>query len=174
MGNRHVQSRGPVLTRRAQHWDHTETMRAAENAFDAYVQTSAALQHYVSVTDRKGPIRRMDEDQEAPRQPAAKPLLVWSTARGRWYRNNGVLLVLEGELWRVILFYMRKTNADTSTSLYDAMSREVEGVERRDVVQVWQIWQNTGLDRTVFTQGVQWELSGQEGRPLKPAALSVH
>ena len=112
------------------------TMRAAENAFNEYVQTSAAPQHYVSVTDRKGPIRRMDEGQEAPCQPAAKPQRVWSTARGRWYRNHKVSLVLEGELWRVNLFHLRKTNTDTSTDLYDTMSREVAGVECRDIIQV--------------------------------------
>ena len=115
----------------------------------------------------------MDEGQEAFRQPAAKPQLVWSTARGLYYRNNGVLLVLEGELWRVILFYLRKTNTDRSTSLYGAMSREVEGVERRVVVQVWQIEQLTGLNRTDFTQGVHWGLSRQGGRPLKPVAQSI-
>lgn len=114
----------------------------------------------------------MDEGQDAFRLPPAKSQLVWNTKRGRWYRRNGVLLVLEGELWRVILFYLRKGNTYDANSLYEAIIQEVEGVERRDVVQVWQIWSKSGLNRTDFTQGVQWELSGQEGRSLKPHVQS--
>ena len=162
---------GSYLTTRVQ-WDHSETLRAAKNLFSAYVEKSATLTHYISVTKRRAPIRRMDEGQDIFRLPVAKSQLVWNTARGRWYRRNGVLLVLEGELWRVILFYLRKGNTYSATELYDMMIQEVEGLDQRDVIQVWQIWQKTGLNRTDFTQGVQWELSGQNGKPLRPPTQS--
>ena len=172
MGNSKLPPRGSKPTVLVQHWDYPETRLAAESAFDAYVQQSAALSHYISVTDRKGPIRRIDQGQDAFRLAATKSQFVWNATWGRWYRKNGVLPVLEEELWRVILFYLRKGNTDDATSLYDMLSQEVEGVERQDVIQVWQIWRKCLLNRTDFTRGVRWELSGQEGRRLRLAAPS--
>ena len=50
----------------------------------------------------------MDEGQNSSAPSVAKSKFVWSTENGSWYRSNGVLLVVEEEPWRVILFYLRK------------------------------------------------------------------
>ena len=65
-----------------------------------------------SRTQRTGPLRRMDDGWGFSALSVAKSKFMRSTENGRRYRLHGILLVVEEETWRVILFYVRKVRSE--------------------------------------------------------------
>ena len=65
----------------------------------------------------------------------------------------------------MIRFYLRNRSVWESNDLHEAIKQGIEGVERRDIEQVWGLWNRNGLSRRDFTEGVQWKLTGQQDGP---------
>lgn len=132
----------------------------ARAEFEVFIRVTRAPRHFLSVNSPVNPLRREDGNfvTKQTQLTLIRDCYMWDESTNRWTLKNGGLLVTENEIYDVILSYQRVVK-NTSEALWDRISDDVEGVQRRDVERAHQLWKAHKLGELDLTDDALW------GRP---------
>jgi len=122
-------------------------LKFAKDAFDEYLQDAARPEHYLSVDQAIGPLRRMDGDSiSLIRQKFIGSRFTWNDTTGRWETVEGSLILAEDKIWNLLCRILCQTDERSERKLYDNLKEKVEGLLLVDLRTALTIWRDHALD----------------------------
>lgn len=88
----------------------TKQLTDARHKFDAYLGKALVAGHYLSVSSREAPLRRVDGDKVTALAQLAiiRDRFTWDDVQSRWTLNDGRRIVTEDEIYDIILSFQRQ------------------------------------------------------------------
>lgn len=122
--------------------EHRRRLAKARAAFKTYLEKDKPQYHFVSVTVRENPLRRADPNPitSSSRRATIRESYMWDDSRGRWTTKNGLPLVLEDEIYDIILSHQRLDKQGTRKSWYEEIKAVAEGIHYCDVGRAKVLW----------------------------------
>ncbi len=128
-----------------------ERLESAKDAFNEYLDKAARPEHFLSVNDELGPLRRMDGDRINPtRRKFIGSRYCWNDAEIRWEVIDKSPIVGEDEIWDYLQKVLSETDTRCHKRLSDRLMERVEGLLRQDIRAMLQIWKEYDLDELVL------------------------
>ena len=130
----------------------------AKGEFLAFIQDYPQDGHFLSVSSQDAPLRRIDRKTLKTEQLGDKvdEHYVWDKSKGRWTRKDGAMIVLENEIYDVILSYFRQLKQRTWNDLWPRIHREVEGVLQTDLREARRLWYKYDLEALDKSDNALW------------------
>lgn len=130
----------------------------AKHEFNTYLKENPRDTHYLSVSLREAPKRRKDGDRVIAQNwlQEVRRRFKWNDSKGRWTRKDGNMIVLEAEIYDVILSYFRGLKNRSSEGIWQRIHRDIDGIHRRDLREAYKLWKHYKFEALDVSDDTLW------------------
>lgn len=130
----------------------------ARASYAIYLDESKHDHHFLSVTSPKNPLRRVDGDAVThPSQLVRiQKYCKWDPLQNRWNLKHGGPIVLESEIFNTVISYQRALPGAYTQILWQAIKKDVLGIQEKDVKRVRSLWVQHKLGELDTHNDVLW------------------